>query len=233
MKGVSVKKYFTGLCLGILVLGMTACGSKDNQNSSQSTETQESQSTESESSGAASDVQESPAQSGQPEGGISDAEFLETEGGWSTEMQQIKDAITAELGEDYFPDMQVPQENLEILIGITSDMYEDYLFEMPMISVNVDTLLIIKAKEDKASDVESAVKAYQLDLQQNSRPYPMNLGKIQASGVETIGNYVCFVQLGGDTDDLFESGDDEAVIKHCQEQNEQVLKLIREQVAAQ
>lgn len=231
MKSKRLKKYFLSLGVGILVLGMTACGSKDNQNSSQSTETQESQSTESGSSGAASDVQES--QSVQPEGGASGAEFLETEGGWSAEMQQIKDAIVAELGENYFPDMQVPQENLEILIGITSDMYEDYLFEMPMISVNVDTLIIIKAKEDKVSDVESAVKAYQLDLQQNSRPYPMNLGKIQASGVETVGNYVCFVQLGGDTDALFESGDDEAVIKHCQEQNEQALKIIREQVSTQ
>ena len=46
----------------------------------------------------------------------------------------------------------------------------------------------------------------------------MNLGKIQASEVKTIGSFVCFVQLGGDVMDALEQGDEE-VIKHCQAQN--------------
>ena len=149
-----MKNYLIGLCLGILVIGMTACGAKENPDNSQNAGTQESQSTETESSGA--DVSESE---GQLQGGASDAELLETEGGWSAEMQQIRDAIVTEFGENYFPNMQVPQENLEVQIGVSSDMYEDYLFEIPMISVNVDTLLIIKAKEGKVEDVESAVKS--------------------------------------------------------------------------
>ena len=57
--------------------------------------------------------------------------------------------------------------------------------------------------------------------------YPMNKGKIQASRIESFGNCVCFVQLGADTTNIYgEEGDEEAVIRHCQEQNELALEAI-------
>ena len=56
--------------------------------------------------------------------------------------------------------------------------------------------------------------------------YPMNVGKVQASRIETIGSYVIFVQLGGDVQDALEEGD-EAVVAQCQEVNDQVIETLR------
>ncbi len=218
-----MKKYLVCFCAAALAFGMTACGTKKNPaGSQQSSGASAPQGTTSEVPDKSSQVQEStPAESS------SGAQMQESEGGWSKEMQAVRDAVAAELGENYFPDMQVPKEQMEPMIGISSDLYEDYLLEVPMISVNVDTLLVIKAKEGKTADLEKAVKAYQENLVNNAMQYPMNVGKVQASAVETIGSYVCFVQLGGDTDAAFEKGEDEAVIKHCQQQNELALSVIK------
>ena len=56
--------------------------------------------------------------------------------------------------------------------------------------------------------------------------YPMNVGKVQASRIETVGNYVMFVQLGGDTMQAAEEGD-EAVVAMCQEINDKAVEAIR------
>ena len=92
---------------------------------------------------------------------------------------------------------------------------------------HVDTLLIIHAKDGKVEEVENALNAYRDSLVNDTMQYPMNLGKIQASRVERIGDYVCFVQLGADTSSVEEQGD-EAVITYCQEQNELALEAIRQ-----
>lgn len=220
-----MKKYFVGLCLGILVMGMTACGAKDNTGSGQNTGTQDSSSIatgEGSQSGTENQTGEEP----------SNTAPSDEEGGWSAEMQAVRDAVATELGEDYWANMQVPKEQMESMIGISSDVYEDYFFEIPMMSAHVDTILVAKAKEDQTESLEKAVKAYQENLKSNTMQYPMNIGKIQASKVETVGQYVCFVQLGGDTTGVDEKGD-EAVIAYCQEQNDKVLEIIKEKLPAQ
>ena len=142
------------------------------------------------------------------------------------EMSAIKDAIVEELGEDYWPNMPLDSDMLEGFIGVSSDMYEDFLAEIPMISTNVDTLIVVRAKEDQADAVEKAMNDYRDVKVSNTMQYPQNLGKIQASKVARLGNYVIFVQLGGDVMDLLDQGD-EAVIVHCQEVNDKVIEIIR------
>ena len=157
--------------------------------------------------GAASDNQQSTMEStaaGQETG----------EAGSTTAAQNPKDAAKA---------LQSANETY----GVSAELYDAYLGEAPMISVNVDTLLIIHAKDGKVEEVESALNAYRDSLVNDTMQYPMNLGKIQASRVERIGDYVCFVQLGADTSSVEEQGD-EAVITYCQEQNELALEAIRQ-----
>ena len=144
-----------------------------------------------------------------------------------TPLQNAKKAVTDALGDDYWPDSEIPEEMLNETYGVSADLYDAYLGECPMISVNVDTLLIIHAKDGKVEDVENALNAYRDSLVNDTMQYPMNLGKIQASRVERIGDYVCFVQLGADTSSVEEQGD-EAVITYCQEQNELALEAIRQ-----
>lgn len=141
------------------------------------------------------------------------------------EMTAIKDAVVEELGDDYWPNMPLDSDMLEGFIGVTSDMYEDFLAEIPMISTNVDTLIVVRAKEGQADAVEKAMNDYRDANVGNTMQYPQNLGKIQASKVARLGNYVIFVQLGGDVMELSEQGD-EAVIAHCQEVNDSVIELI-------
>ena len=57
--------------------------------------------------------------------------------------------------------------------------------------------------------------------------YPMNIGKVQASRIETIDNYVLFIQLGGSSVDAEEEGE-EKVMELSREQNEKALEAIRQ-----
>ena len=142
----------------------------------------------------------------------------------SVTVADIKQAVVDELGENYWPNTEMPAEFLEGF-GLTADMYDEFLGEMPMISTNVDTLIIIKAKDGQVEAVEGVVNAYRENLVNDTMQYPMNVGKIQASRIETFGNFVCFVQLGADVMDFMEQGD-EAVIQHCQGQNDLALEAI-------
>lgn len=202
------KKLACMLLMGTLALSMAACGNGQDKNTGAATETGV-ESTE-----------------GTVESTEASAESTEA-GNAGTPLQNAKKAVTDALGDDYWPDSEIPEEMLNETYGVSADLYDAYLGECPMISVNVDTLLIIHAKDGKVEDVENALNAYRDSLVNDTMQYPMNLGKIQASRVERIGDYVCFVQLGADTSSVEEQGD-EAVITYCQEQNELALEAIRQ-----
>lgn len=216
-----MKKLFVYLGIMLLAVGMTACGSRGKDNvSTESADRSEAGGTTAESAGT--------GETGTSES-MENTEGMDDTAGWSKDMETIKEAVVKVLGENYWPNSQILPEMLESNFGITSDMYDDYMGEMPMISVNIDTLLIIKAKDGKVDEVEQALNAYRDKLVEDTVQYPMNLGKIQASRIETFGNFVCFVQLGADTSEVSESGDEE-VIRHCQEQNELALEVIGQSV---
>lgn len=202
------KKLACMLLMGTLALSMAACGNGQDKNTGAATETGV-ESTE-----------------GTVESTGTSAESTEAENA-GTPLQNAKKAVTDALGDDYWPDSEIPEEMLNETYGVSADLYDAYLGECPMISVNVDTLLIIHAKDGKVEDVENALNAYRDSLVNDTMQYPMNLGKIQASRVERIGDYVCFVQLGADTSSVEEQGD-EAVITYCQEQNELALEAVRQ-----
>lgn len=234
------KKTIALLCAALLAVSATACGGngKDGSSDAESSTGQESggesseESVPSESMGTPSESMETSSESAETPSDGAGAEGDGTDGieeGWSQEMEQLKAAAVEAAEGGYWPDMALPPDMLEMSFGITSDMYDDYMAEMPMMSAHVDTLLIVKAKEDKLETVQEIVEDYREAKVNDTMQYPMNLGKIQASQVETIGNYVVFVMLGGDTTDVEEQGD-EAVVKTCQERNGKVIEAIRGQL---
>lgn len=202
-----MKKLTVLLLIMTMSVSMIACGNTNNTESSaapeSSQETVVEESTE--------EVIEESVEDVLPE------EEIFAEPTMSEEMTAIRQAVVDAVGENYFPQMQIPAEYMEGF-GLSADMYEEFFGEMPMISTNVDTLIVVKAAEGQLEAVEGVMNAYRDNLVNDTMQYPMNVGKIQASEVKTIGNYVCFVQLGGDVMTALEQGD-EAVIKHCQEQN--------------
>ena len=149
------------------------------------------------------------------------------EGTGTLDMSNVKTIVTDLLGDNYFPNMELDPEMLEFVTGITSDMYEDYFAEVPMISANVDTLIVVKAANGKVDAVEEALNGYRNAQVGNTMQYPQNVGKVQASKVERIGDYVIFTMLGGDIGDILDQGD-EAVIAYCQEVNDSVIEAIRD-----
>lgn len=203
----------------VLACCLSACGGDKTESGGQSTESgagQEDmvQQTESDEN---SDVAESVPDDTQ--GAFGDAS-----------MEDLKKAVVDVLGESYWPNMAADAEILSNLYGISEDMYDDFLAEMPMISTNVDTMIIIKAKEGEEEAVEKVLNDYRDRLVNDSFQYPQNIGKIQASRIEAFDNYICFIQLGGDVTDLLDQGDD-VVIAHCLEENEKALEAIRVKLA--
>lgn len=223
-----MKKWLVWLCMGTMVFGLTACGGKGAGD--QAAESTPESSVESEVITDTEEVvpEDTVTEESMPEEGT--GEGMDVTAGWSAEMEEIKAAVIEAVGADnYFPNMPLDSEMLEGMTGITADMYDDYLAEMPMISTNVDTLLIIKAKDDKVEAVQEALNTYREAKVNDTMQYPMNVGKIQASRIETNGNYVSFVQLGGDTMTAMESGDD-AVVEQCLQANEMALEVIAQNV---
>ena len=207
------KKLACMLLMSALVFSMTACGGSQENDAGSTTEETTIGSTEAgQETSTTDDVQSSD--------NAADKDVTKA-------LQSAKKAVTDALGDDYWPDSEIPEEMLNDTYGVSADLYDAYLGESPMISVNVDTLLIIHAKDGKVEDVENALNDYRDHLVNDTMQYPMNLGKIQASRIERIGDYVCFVQLGADTSAAEEQGD-EAVITYCQEQNELALEAIRQ-----
>lgn len=207
-----MKKLAVLMLIAAMSMNLIACGgNKENNGNGESTVTEESQETSREES-AEQSQQESSVEDSAEESGDSMGETVMSE-----EMTGIRQAVVDALGENYWPQTAMPAEFLEGY-GLTADMYDEFFGEMPLISTNVDTLIIIKAKEDQVTAVEDVLNAYRENLVNDTMQYPMNVGKIQASEVKTIGNFVCFVQLGADVMAAAEKGDEE-IIKHCQAQN--------------
>lgn len=141
----------------------------------------------------------------------------------------LQAAVAEELGDNYWPNMDVPNELLEDMFGITEEMYEEIAAQTPMISNNVDTLIIVKAKKGEEQQVEDVLNAYKEYNTTEALQYPMNLGKVQAAQIKTYGRYVCFVQLGAEIPELEAESDedgDAAAIMHCEQENAKALAVI-------
>lgn len=127
----------------------------------------------------------------------------------------VKENIVKAYGDNYLPNMEIPKEDLETQFGITSDMYDEIVAEMPTIGFHPDRLIIVKAKEGKAEDIENAFKNAKNLLTENNTQYPQNLAKINAAKILRNGDYVCFMLLGKPN----ESGEnDESAVQFAEDQ---------------
>ncbi len=147
-------------------------------------------------------------------------------------MNEIRGAIVEILGDNYWPDKQLTGKELETETGITADMYEDFLAEKQSIETDIDTMIIIKAKKDTIAEVETMLNEYREALMTKYKERPQELGKVEASRIETVDSYISFVQLGADTSDAAKAGD-EQVIALCQQDNERAVDIIEKTILDQ
>lgn len=144
-------------------------------------------------------------------------------------LTQLKDSVKELMGDQYWPEVSLSKEELEKKTGITEDMYVDFLAEKQVLDSHIDTMIIIHAKEGYVGDVERALEDYRADIIEQNQNYPQNLCKAEASRMETIEDYVCFVQLGADTTVVADKGEAE-IIAYCQEENERALYVLEKEI---
>ena len=147
-------------------------------------------------------------------------------------LTELKDCVRELLGDRYWPEVNLTKEELERQTGITEDMYVDFLAEKQIQDSHIDTMIIIHAKEAYVGTIEAALEQYREKMIEENRSYPQNLCKAEASRMETIENYICFVQLGADTTIVADRGQDE-ITAFCREENERALYVLEQEILEQ
>ena len=143
---------------------------------------------------------------------------------------ELTAAVAQELGENYWPQQKVESADIAEMYGLNLDNIEEVVAEVPMMSVNADLLLIAKAKDGKVEEVKKEVEAFRQSQVDATMQYPMNVEKIAASSVQVVGNYVVYVQLGGDAAQL---ETEEEIRAACEEDNKKAMEVIEQKLQAQ
>lgn len=144
----------------------------------------------------------------------------------SGKLKETHEAVKKAYGEAYYPNLTLNAEEIDQKFDIEKELYKEAIAEVPKISVNVDTFVGIEAAEGKAEEVEKELKDYREDLIENSRQYPMNKPKVDASEVYRKGNYVFFLMLGEIPMEIMDGEDEEAKVKAAKEQNKIAIEAI-------
>lgn len=144
-------------------------------------------------------------------------------------LNELEEEVKELLGDKYWPEVNLSKEELAKATGITEDMYVDFLAQKQVLDADIDTMIIIHAKEAYVGAIEQALEEYRKHIIEENQEYPQNLGKAEASRMETIDDYVCFVQLGADTTVVADQGQD-AVVSYCLEENERAIYVLEKAI---
>ncbi len=142
-------------------------------------------------------------------------------------VKKIRKAIADKYGESYVPDVSLTDSEITQRYGIKSSWYSDISAEVPMISNNVDTLVIVKAKnKNTRKKIKKQLVSYRQKQIDETMQYPMNIPKVQASKVYVKDNYVFFIMLGFIDSSLEETGTDEQLIEAYKAENKKAVDAI-------
>ena len=144
-------------------------------------------------------------------------------------MDEYKNAVVDILGENYWPDTMLSSEELAERTGISENMYDAFLAEYQHTEAGIDMMILIKAKEGESERIEEYLNEYREILLKIYEQQPQNKAKVFASRIETINNYVCYVQLGADIASLENNGTDE-MVSYCQQENERALDILEKRM---
>lgn len=143
-------------------------------------------------------------------------------------ISKVYSAVKKAYGDKYVPNMRLSKDEIKSRYGISASWYSSPIAEVPMINVNIDELVIIKAKNTSSKKkIKSALLAYQKKLKEDTFQYPANQLKLQASRVYVKGDYVCFFTLGSISNDQAQQQDESKVIDAYKAENEKAVKAIK------
>ena len=146
-------------------------------------------------------------------------------------MRELRKSVMEMLGENYWPNALYTAEEFEELTGISQEMYHSFLAEYEHTEAGTDMMILVEAKEEDVTNVELLLDQYREKLLKMYEKQPLNHAKVEASRIEVIDNYICFVQLGADTS-VLKNADEDALVSFCQNQNEQALDILEKRLYA-
>lgn len=146
-------------------------------------------------------------------------------------MRSLREAVMEMLGDQYWPNALYTSEEFEEQTGISEDMYQSFLAEYEHTEAGIDRMILVEAKEAEVTNVELLLDQYREQLLKTYEKQPLNHAKVEASRIEVIDNYICFVQLGADTS-VLKDADEDTLVSFCQNQNEQALDILEKKLYA-
>ena len=146
-----------------------------------------------------------------------------------TPMMELKNAVVEIIGDNYWPDALLSEEELAERTGISSNMYENFMAEYQHSEAGIDMMIIIEAKEESLGEVERYLNEYREVLLNIYENQPQNKAKVFASRIEIIDNYICYVQLGANITTLERLGEDK-MVEHCQQENERAIDIMEKRI---
>ncbi len=202
-----MKKQFILAGMVAMSLAVTACGAKDNNNA-----------------GNNNSQIEAPGNGNDSGAGEETMNKEERQ----ASLQEIRDTVAAAYGEDYIPSMPYDETTIKELFGVDPSWYDAIVAEGPMISTHVDTFIAIHPTEGNLENVKTALTNYKDYLVNESMQYPMNMEKVKAATITTIGDNVYFIMLGF-IDDTIE--DEAKRLEEFTAKNQIAVDAINEHVA--
>ncbi len=113
----------------------------------------------------------------------------------ATGVEQLKAAVSAELGDAFWPDTDV--KSLEA-VQITQDMYDEFVYTVTSDESKADEIIIVKAKDGRIDEVIDKLNLYRDSKINDYNVSDDDIIKIQCSQVISVGNYAAFIQLGAE-----------------------------------
>lgn len=201
-----MKKIICVMTVAAMILAAVAGCSNDGGSAGGST-TPSGTVSEAATDGAGTEAANTSADTATPDDGGEDSEGT---------VGKIADKIIAAYGDNYLPNMDIPDEMLQSLVGLEADSYTEIFAQQPMISAHPDILIIAKAASGKTDEVKSKLEKYQDYLINESMQYPMNVAKVNASKIVANGDYVAFILLGAINENEDSSEEEQAAFAEDQ-----------------
>lgn len=201
-----MKKIICMMTVAAMILAAVAGCSNDGGSAGGST-TPSGTVSEAATDGAGTEAANTSADTAAPDDGGEDSEGT---------VGKIADKIIAAYGDNYLPNMDIPDEMLQSLVGLEADSYTEIFAQQPMISAHPDILIIAKAASGKTDEVKSKLEKYQDYLINESMQYPMNVAKVNASKIVANGDYVAFILLGAINENEDSSEEEQAAFAEDQ-----------------
>jgi len=148
------------------------------------------------------------------------------ESGYDVDINEVHNQIKETLGDDYYPQRKLEQDEFENLTGITEDLISEIIAEGPAFTMNVDTFIAIKATDGNSEEVANKLEDYRVYLIEESFQYPMNMPKVNSAKVLHFDDYVFFLMLGKHNDNMDTS--EESALEFAQNEVSRVEDIIIE-----